>query len=223
MLFRSTVPKPLIEKNGKPLIRHAVETLDISGRYIFIVQKEHREKYDLDHILYNIKRDSLIIETDVITEGPACSALLAKDYIDNNEELIIANCDQIMQWNGLLFMDVARNYDGCVVTYHNSNTKNSFAKINKYGLVTDIQEKKAISEIALVGIHYWKNGKYFVDSAKKMIANNDRCNNEFYVGSTYNYMIKDNLQVGIYHVPNQQYIPVGTPEDFETYLKVMDK
>ena len=56
-----------------------------------------------------------------------------------------------------------------------------------------------------------------------MIANNDRCNNEFYVGSTYNYMIKDNLQVGIYHVPNQQYIPVGTPEDFETYLKVMDK
>lgn len=214
-----TIPKPLIEIDNKPIIEYAVNSLDINGDYIFIVQKEHVDKYNIDSLLNRIKPNCKIIETSTVTEGPACSALLAMEHINTNDELVIANCDQIMNWNSDMFIKMSRFYDGCVVTYHSDNPKNSFANITKFGLVTEIREKQPISNIGLTGIHYWKRALYFIDSVNQMISNNERYNNEFYIGPSYNYMIAKNLSVGIYHIPNQQYIPVGIPEDLELNRK----
>ena len=41
-----TFPKPLIDVNGKPMIQRVVENLELIGKYIFIVQKKHNEKYN---------------------------------------------------------------------------------------------------------------------------------------------------------------------------------
>jgi hypothetical protein len=125
-----------------------------------------------------------------------------------------------MEWNSDTFFLNVRQYDGAIVTYHSDTDKNSYARINKQGLVTEVREKEVISNISLNGIHYWKQGRSFVDSAENMIANNDRApNGEFYVGPTYNYMIKRKQRVGIYHIPNQQHHAVGVPIDLENYLK----
>jgi len=213
-------PKPLIDILGKPMIIRAVESLEIpDARYLFVITKnEYSER--VKNTIESIFNNCLFIEIDYVTEGPACSALLYKDQINNDDELIIANCDQIMEWNSNSFLLNVRQYDGAVVTYHNDTDKNSYARVNKQGFVTEIREKEVISNISLNGIHYWKNGKSFVNSAEAMIAADDRApNGEFYVGPTYNYMLQVGQTVGIYHIPNQQHHPVGVPFDLDTYLQ----
>jgi NDP-sugar pyrophosphorylase family protein len=216
-----TVPKPLITVAGKTLIELAVTSLDLPGQHIFIVQKQHRDEYHIDDVLKKIQPQSIIIETDGVTDGPACSALLAQDYINTETELVVANCDQIMEWNSLIFLNTARYYDGCVVTYTSTNNKNSFARIDQRGLVTEMKEKQPISDIALVGIHYWRQGRHFVRSAQAMMAADDRYNGEFYIAPSYNYMIGPESRVGIYHLATQQYRPVGVPADLETYVQTV--
>jgi len=211
-----TIPKPLIDIEGKPMIQQAVETLGFIGRYIFIIQKDEIIKKSIFDLIPN----SIIIEIDYITEGPASSALLAKEFINNDEELVVANCDQIMWWDADAVLKQIRsmNYDGVVVTYHETTPKNSYARINRKGHVTKLAEKQVISNISLNGVHYWKTGKSFVESAESMIEKNIRFNNEFYVAPTYNQMIEKGLKVGIYHIPNEVHNAVGTPEDLNLYF-----
>ena len=217
------LPKPLININQKPLIEYVIDSLDLAGNYIFIVQKYHIDHYGVDEILKGIDPFCKIIAIDEVTDGPACSALLAKEYINNEDELVIANCDQIMEWNSEIFLANCRFYDGAVVTYHETSNKNSYAKLSSKGSVLQIKEKEVISNVSLNGIHYWKKGNYFVRSAEEMIRKNERYNNEFYIGPSYNHMISNRLDVGIYHIPNEQHNAVGVPEDLENYLMRLSK
>jgi len=210
--------KPLIEFGGKTLIEHAVTSLDLQGRYIFITQQQHNQQYGLDQQLKSIVPDCEIVEINIDTEGPACSALMAGDIINNDEPLVIANCDQIMCWDGAVFLHNAQLYDGTIVTYYETADKNSYARLDSRGHVTEIREKEPISTVSLNGIHYWQKGRYFVDSAEQMIANNERYNGEFYIGPTYNYMIKQGYTVGIHHIPNEQHNAVGIPRDLTDYI-----
>jgi NDP-sugar pyrophosphorylase family protein len=212
------LPKPLIDVNGKPMIVRAIESLDINGQYHFIIRKNDFTPIIKDIIAKTVK-NPLFVEVTETTEGPACSALLFEKEINNNEELIIANCDQIMEWDSNLFFHNVRLYDGAVVTYYSDTDKNSYARLDKKGHVIEIREKEVISNISLNGIHYWKQGRFFVDSAKFMIEADDRApNGEFYIAPTYNYMIKSGLKIGIHHIPNEQHHAVGVPVDLERFL-----
>ncbi len=215
------VPKPLINIKGSPMIQVALKSLGLVGTYHFVIRKD--SYYDqVCHLLHSIFPDSKIISVDETTSGPASSCLLFKDYINNEDELVIANCDQIMWWDSDLFLTTARyyKYDGVIVTYSTNTPKNSYAKIDKEGFVEKIKEKEVISDISLNGIHYWRKGKYFVESAETMIKCNDTApNGEFYVGPTYNYMVNEGLKVGIHHIPNYQHNPVGVPEDLNLFLQ----
>lgn len=214
------IPKPLIEIQGQPMIQRAVESLNLPGKYHFVVRKD--SYYDqVCSLLHKILPDPKIISVEETTQGPAASCLLFKDFINNEEELVVVNCDQIMWWDSELFLSTARyyKYDGVIVTYSTTTPKNSYARINRNGFVEEIKEKEVISDISLNGIHYWRKGKYFVQSAESMIGENDRApNGEFYVGPSYNHMVRAGLKVGIHHIPNWQHNPVGVPEDLETYL-----
>jgi NDP-sugar pyrophosphorylase family protein len=213
------LPKPLIDVNGKPMIVRAIESLGIEGQYYFIVRKNEYTQIVKD-IISKVVKNPKFVEITKTTEGPACSALLFKKEINNDDELIIANCDQIMEWDSNLFFHNVRLYDGAVVTYYSDTDKNSYARLDKKGHVVEIREKEVISNISLNGIHYWKQGKHFVDSAEAMIAADDRApNGEFYIAPTYNYMIGGGLKVGIHHIPNEQHHAVGVPVDLERFLK----
>jgi dTDP-glucose pyrophosphorylase len=217
----SPVPKPLIRFNNEYMIEAVIKSLGISGNYIFIVREEHIRDYQVDKILKSIC-DCEIISVDYLTEGPACTALLAKDLINNSEPLIITNCDQIMHWDKKSFESFCINYpkDGFVVTYFADTDKNSYAKLDRHGNVIEIQEKQIISNISLNGIHFWKNGRYFIESVNAMIASNERApNGEFYIGPSYNKMIEAGYKVGIYHIPNCQHWAIGTEDDLNLFLQ----
>jgi NDP-sugar pyrophosphorylase family protein len=214
------LPKPLIDVNGKPMIVRAIESLSIkNAQWHFIIRKDHFTDAVKD-IISKVVSNPRFVEVEKTTEGPACSALLFKEQINNDQELIIANCDQIMEWNSNLFFHNVRLYDGAVVTYHSDTEKNSYVKLDREGNAVQFAEKEVISNVSLNGIHYWKHGKYFVNSAEEMIAADDRApNGEFYVATTYNYMIRANKVVGIHHIPNEQHHAVGVPVDLERFLK----
>jgi len=213
------MPKPLIEVNGEPMIAKAIKSLNLDGDYHFVIAKNNFTDLVKETIL-GIVPASKFTEIDYITEGPAVSAMLFKKQINNNNELVIANCDQIMEWNSNNFLHNVRLYDGAVVTYHTDTEKNSYARLDSDGFVVEIREKEVISNVSLNGIHYWKKGSHFVESVEKMIEMQDRApNGEFYIGPSYNYMIRKGLKIGIYHIPNAQHHPVGVPEDLEKYLK----
>ena len=213
-----TLPKPLIDVLGKPMAECAVESLDFDAKWHFLIRADEHEQ-QLRELIESVRPGSVVIAIDYVTEGPASSALLFKEYINNDEPLVIANCDQIMEWDSQRFLDYVSVYDGAVVTYHTDTEKNSYARINHQGLVQEIKEKEVISNVSLIGVHWWRCGRFFVDSAERMIAADDRAyNGEFYVGPTYNYMINQGLQVGIFHIPNQQFHPVGIPDDLKRYV-----
>lgn len=209
-----TFPKPLIEVNGKPMIQLVVENLAIDAEYIFIVQKSHYEKYNLKYLLNLIKPGCKIVQVDKLTEGAACTTLLAEEYIDNNP-LLIANSDQYVEWNSSDFIYSMRNMDGGMLTFNSSHPKWSFAKVEN-GLITEVAEKKPISNIASVGIYLWNNGLDYIKYAKQMIEKNIRVNNEFYVCPVLNEAIQDGKKFKTFNIDKMW--GLGTPEDLEVFL-----
>lgn len=214
-----TFPKPLIDVEGKPMIQAIVDNLNIEAQHVFIVQKSHYEKYNLQQTLNQISPNCEIVQVDGITEGAACTTLLAKKYIDNDEPLVIANSDQYVEWdsNEFMYSMVADLVDGGILSFKSTHPKWSYAKLGDDGFVCEVAEKKPISDIATVGIYYWKKGSDYVRYAEDMIKKNIRVNNEFYVCPVFNQAIEDNKKVKIFNV--EKMWGIGTPEDLQIFLK----
>ena len=214
-------PKPLIEIDNKPMIQWVIESLNLKANYIFIIQKEHQEKYNIKSVLKILQPNCKIIELDHLTEGAACTTLLAKEYINNDDPLIIANSDQYINWNSSkAFYDFnSKNLDGAILTFEAIHPKWSYAKCNNEGFVTEVAEKKVISKNATVGVYYWKHGSDYVKSAEEMIKKNIRVNNEFYVCPVYNEFLQRNKKIKIHKVDKMW--GLGTPEDLNNFIQKM--
>lgn len=212
-------PKPLIDVKGKPMIQTVVENLNVEANYIFVVQKEHREKYNLDTLLNLITPNCKVVEVNGLTEGAACTTLLAKEYINNDYPLLMANSDQFAEWdsNEFMYKMIEQNVDAGILSFKSTHPKWSFAKVNEFGYVTEVAEKKPISDIATVGIYYWAKGSDYVKYAEQMISKNIRVNNEFYVCPVFNEAIKDNKKIKTFNI--EKMWGLGTPEDLQHFLK----
>jgi len=214
-----TFPKPLIDVNGKPMIQVVIDNLNIEANYIYVVQKEHRAKYNLDTLLNLITPGCKIVEVDGLTEGAACTTLLAKEHIDNDAPLLMANSDQFVEWdsNEFMYKMIEQKLDGGFLTFKATHPKWSFTKIDENGYATELAEKNPISDIAIVGIYYWAKGSEYVKYAEQMIQKNIRTNNEFYVSPVYNEAIQEGKKIKPFHI--EKMWGLGTPEDLVHYLE----
>ena len=216
-----TFPKPLIEVANlrKPMIQVVVENLNVNANFTYIVQKAHYDKYSLKHLLELITPGCNIVVTDGLTEGAACTTLLAKDYINNRHPLLIANSDQFVEWSSSDFMyNMAGNEaDAGMVTFNATHPKWSFAEVTQYNRVKRVAEKQPISDVATVGIYWFRQGCDYVRGAQKMIAKNIRTNNEFYVCPVFNELIEEGLKVQSYHIEKNW--GLGTPEDLNYFIE----
>lgn len=214
-----TFPKPLIDVEGKPMIQVVVDNLNIEATYIYVVQKEHRENYNLDTLLNLITPNCKIVEVDGLTEGAACTTLLAKKFIDSDAPLLMANSDQFVEWdsNEFMYKMIEQKVDGGILTFTATHPKWSFAKVDEYGYVTEVAEKNPISDIATVGVYYWAKGSDYVKYAEQMIRKNIRTNNEFYTCPTFNEAIADGKKIKTFNI--EKMWGLGTPEDLKYYLE----
>lgn len=222
-----TFPKPLIDVNGSAMIARVVENLKpkkrTDVRFIFIVQREHCEKYDLENVLSQAVGDLKmeIVKIDGITQGAACTVLLAADHINNDDELLIANSDQLIEkelkyWYHAI--ETSTEEDGLIMCFKANHPKWSYAKVDEYKRVLEVAEKKVISDMATTGVYWFRHGKDFVDGAKQMIEKDIRTNDEFYVCPVYNELIITGKKIYVYEITPENMHGLGTPEDLEKYL-----
>ncbi len=220
-------PKPIIDVRGKTMIEVVIQNLkpDCEHKFIFVCQREHYEKFDL----YNIFKNATDNKFEVVllngqTEGAACTVLSAIKYIDNDNDLLIANSDQFIEIDINKFIEEGRkeSSDGLIMTFESSHPKWSYARTDKSGKVIEVAEKKVISKQATVGIYYFKKGSDFVASAQSMIHKNIRYNNEFYVCPIYNEMIIENKKIYTSNIGAEKMHGMGTPEDLNEFLKKLE-
>ncbi len=218
-----TVPKPFIDIKGKTMLEWSLESLYIeSARFILIARSSHLLGYEKIMERIQKKYSCIILSVEKLTEGMASSVLLAHDYINNKDALLIGACDQTVDVSMSEFIKDAktRNLDGSLMTFYATHPKWSYAKIDEQGLVVETKEKSPISTHANVGLYYFARGRDFVQAASLMIAQNDRFNNEFYVAPVYNYIVKNGAKIGIYEIKESQMHGLGTPEDVQEFLQL---
>jgi beta-phosphoglucomutase-like phosphatase (HAD superfamily) len=228
-------PKPFIPVFEKPMIQWVIDNMkpkqEVYGiyeqqppftvTYHFIAQKSHLEQYNFDALCASLNINYTITPIDFVTEGAACTVLLAKDKINTEDPLVIANSDQFLEWDQNEFYRSLTNptYDGCISVFEQkdpNDIKWSYSKLNEKGLVTEVAEKKYISPWATTGIYGWKKGSDFVTFAEQMISKKIRVNNEFYVCPVYNEAI--NSGKSIRNLLCKKIWGLGVPEDLEVFL-----
>ena len=202
------------------MIQRVVENLDFDCEYIFLVRKEHLDKYaGITKTLERITNGKYrYVVVDGLTDGAACTALLAKEYINNDEDLLIANSDQWIEYQIENFKSLKNmtNVDAIVYCFNAVHPKWSFVKTNSRGYIIEVAEKNPISNIATCGIYWYRKGSDFVKYAEQMIKKNIRVNNEFYIAPVYNELILDNKTMIPFYVHKMW--GLGTPEDLKHFL-----
>lgn len=221
--FEKTHPnqlKPLIDVLGKPMIQRVIENInDIKNlHFIIITLKCIGEDNIFKNILNKLNINYSLILIEKVTNGPAETCLLAKTIINNDDPLMIINCDQViadLNIKYLLSFAKLNQADGILGVFHSNSKKNSYIKLGEDLTIQEIKEKIVISNIATNGLHFWAKGKDFVSSSEEMILKDDRYSNEFYVAPSYNYMIKNGKKILPYYY--NLHFPIGTPEDLEYF------
>lgn len=216
------LPKPLIEIHGRPMIEFVSRNIRPKGehRFIYLCLQEHLEKYDLEKTLQAISPECVIVPVNQVTEGTACTVLLAEKYINSDEPLMIANSDQFVDIDMEDYLARQEDCDGVIMTMTANDSKWSFIRYDENGLVTLLREKEVISNEATVGIYNFRSGAEFVKYARRMIEKNIRVNNEFYVAPVYNEMIEDSKKILFYNIGgiDSGMYGLGVPEDLEKFL-----
>lgn len=225
--FNETHPgefKPYIDVMGIPMIERVILNNNQlkNTRFIFIIRKElPHQKLKRICEYHNINYE--IITINKLTEGSACTCLFAENLINNDTPLIITNCDQItfdLDINELLLFSEINNPDGILGIFNSNSPKNSYVQLNDSNQIIDVKEKIVISNLATNGLHFWRSGKLFINSAKQMIISNERYNNEFYVAPTYNYLIKSGHIILPYYY--NLHFPIGTPSDLNNFKSILN-
>jgi NDP-sugar pyrophosphorylase family protein len=220
----ANVPKPLVPiVDDKPMIQLALESLDIDAQYTFITRKYQNRGWNLElnDVIRQVVPDSIIVEIDYLTNGPAISALHAPYTFFENEDLIITNCDQILEWNAKKFVDFTKTTEanGAVVTYFSTTPKNSYAAVyenqtDPYPLFSHVREKEIISTYSLNGIHWFKHGYLYPQAVNRMIEAGDTVKGEYYIGPSYTYLTGEKR---VYDISPSEHWAVGTVSDIEKY------
>ncbi len=213
------IPKPLIDVCGKPMIQRVVESLGINAHYIFCILKEHEKTYNVSKILRSMKPDYDMVLVDDITSGAVSTCLLAEKYIDKDKPLIIANSDQIVQYNKPLFIGSTLYYHGAVLTFPANDPKWSYVLTDDDNKILAVKEKQVISTKANVGVYGWRKAGDFIWSAKELIARDIRTNGEFYIAETYNVLLQDGCYIKA--VQCDEFLGCGVPSDLETTIKIL--
>lgn len=220
------LPKPLIPVHGRPMIELVIANLRPSRphRFLFLCLAEHLAGYELGERLAAWAPGAVVIPVERVTQGAACTVLLAREHIDSDDSLMIANCDQWIDTDidAYLAVQDAPGVDGLIMTMDDDDPKWSFVGFTPDGRVDRLVEKQPISRAATVGIYNFRRGRDFVAAADAMIAAELRVNGEFYVAPVYNQMIAQGATLAVHSIGSVDHgmYGLGIPADLERFLSL---
>src|SRR3989344_4995750 len=223
------LPKPLIPVSSKPMILQAIKHMPPSDKWIFIVRQEHIKEHHIDEIIKREIPSAIIIAISTTTPGQANTCLLAQAYLDPNEPLFIAACDNGYVYDKKNYQDlIADPTIDCIVwTFtHMEKMRTSphsygWAKVAEDGkTIIDMSVKVPVSndpynDHAVVATFYFKRAQDFIDAVQLMIKEGHRIKNEFYVDAVPIFLHKLSRRSVIFDI--DQFICWGTPAELEEY------
>ena len=214
--------KPFIDVAGKAMVERVIDNIKPDGAHVHLLFRREHMQSEPDSVAKVEASGAVIHPVDRLTEGTACTILLARRAFDSSAPLLVANSDQYVEFDVDSFVKDCRDrgLDGSILVFRDphKDPKWSFAKVDAENLVTEVAEKNPISDLATVGIYLFTRGDEFVRAAVDMMANNDRVNGEFYTCPVYNYMIRNGARIGVYEIPASAMHGLGTPADLAAYL-----
>ena len=215
-------PKPFVCVAGRTMIERVLDGLRLDdAHYTLIIQAEFRRTCGQDLDRLSRTAGCAFVEVERLTQGAACTALAAREIIENGLPVVFADSDNLFDneaFRAFIVDAAARHLDGCLLTFRSTDPRFSFAKVGPDGLVTETREKEAISDHAIAGAYYFARGRDFVDCATEMMIYGDRAKNEFYMSAVYNRAARRGLKIGVFGIEPEQWRCLGTPELLEEYL-----
>lgn len=215
-----TFPKPLVEIAGQPLIELVVRNLTPScpHQFVFVCRQEHVQNFALGDVLQLIAPGCRIVTMGKPTAGALCSVLLGMEYLQHEDELLVANADQWIDAPIDSFLGAARTsgWDGAIMTFPNTHPRWSYARTEN-DLVVAVAEKQPISRNATAGLYYFRRGIDFVRGAERILLKNATFSGEYYVAPVYNELILTGKRIGMFPIEAAQMHGLGTPEEVERF------
>lgn len=214
-------PKPLIDVGGKPMVERVLDTLPKEANFVFLVPTPAvpEERSELELVLASIKPNSITLRVNGVTEGAACTVLLAEPEVRRGERLLVANCDQLVDVDWDTVMSMTCRDDGFVLTFDGSGPKWSYAieDCTRPGYAFSFIEKRQVGRHATCGVYSVTDSGLMFDAIRNMVRADDRTNGEFYLCPALNY-VSSCVAASIRMIPTTM-VGLGTPEDLESYLE----
>lgn len=202
-----------------------------NGDNIAFIMRNFHIDLGIDSEIRKWYKQAAFFVTDKLTEGQACTCLLAKSFIDADDQLLIAACDNGIEYDKEKFDRLREECDVIVFTYRNDpkvdDNPDAFGWVVTDGedTVKGVSVKHRLSDTprkdhAIVATFWYRRGDIFIQAAEKMIKESDRINNEFYVDETIKHAIELGYRVKVFEV--ERFLNYGTPDDYENYMKMID-
>lgn len=190
------------------------------SKMIFCVRKEDIKNFNADSVIQQSAEKAVCVEIRGMTAGSVCTALLASEHIDNDEELVLVAIDELIESDPVKMIESFREEkcDAGVVSFRSVHPRYSFARTDSTGLVCEVAEKKPVSKNALASFYYFKSGHDFVECAKSVVRKDSKVNNDFYISQTMNEMILRQKRIGIHRITNEDFHPLKTEMQLAQYM-----
>lgn len=213
-----TTPKPLIEVDGKPMFMRAMESFpaDWDIDHVFVVRTDQDERYGLANMIREACPGAKIALLDHNTGGAVETCLVARNLIDTDIPLIVADCD--IRFRSAEYRDLAEGMglDGILASFESSDARYSYAEVDGNGLVTRTAEKVPISRHALLGGYWFKSGGWFLSLADRFLGDGRPDGlAEYYLSHLFNIALSEGAHIGLAAVDS--YDIWGTPEELRAY------
>jgi NDP-sugar pyrophosphorylase family protein len=230
--FRSagyTLPKPLIEIDGMPIIGHVINLFPGETDFIFICNQEHLSNpaYRMEEILRSLCPSGRVVGIPPHKLGPMHAIRQIEHMLSLESPTIVNYCDFSCYWNWEDFKCFVNtlNCEGAIPAYKGfhphslGGTNYAYIKEDS-GWASDIQEKKPytdcrMNEYASSGTYYFASAKIMSEAFAQAIDQNLSIGGEFYISLAYKPMISRGAKIAIY--PLQHFMQWGTPEDLNEY------
>ena len=191
-----TVPKPLVPVAGKPIVQRLIEDLTASygepvEEIAFIIgdfgQKAEDDLMNIAKALNT--KGSIYHQTEPL--GTAHAILCAADSLSGN--CIVAFADTLFKAD----FKFDPNQDGIIWTQKvDDPSAYGVVKLDENGVITEFIEKSPVfvSDLAIVGIYYFKDGENLKQELQYLLDNNIKDKGEFQLTNALEHMKQKGLK-----------------------------
>ncbi|TCT44634.1 glycosyltransferase family 2 protein [Martelella mediterranea] len=197
----------------------------VPSSMIFCVRQADIRDFSIDDVIQQSAENATCVEVPGATAGSVCTALLAAEHIDTDEEIVLVAADELIDAD---FGEIVQGFrdktcDAGVVAFRSVHPRYSFALVSEDGMVREVAEKRPVSRHALASFYYFRRGRDFVSCAQSVVRKDRKINNAFYLSQTVNEMILRQKKVCIDFIENEQFHPLKTEMQLAQYISLLQE